>query len=56
MTYLESYRQCNTLKELINRVKADTKVAIFLGSNPDRIKAIENAMNEREKELGGDTE
>ena len=23
----------------------DTKVAVFLGNNPDRIKAIEDAMN-----------
>lgn len=46
MTYKESYKQCNTIDEL-----KQTEIAIFLGANPDRIRAIENAMNERANEI-----
>jgi hypothetical protein len=55
MTYLESYRKCKTVEEIKRKVVLDTKVAIFFGANPDRIKAIEDAMNqaiaERKDEL-----
>lgn len=46
MTYLESYRRCKTVEEIKKRAILDTKVAIFMGNNPDRIKAIEDAMNQ----------
>ena len=45
MTYYEAYSACKTEEEIKEKVKHDTKVAIFLGANPDRIKAIEDAMN-----------
>lgn len=45
MTYYEAYSACKTEEEIKERAKRDTKVAIFLGNNPDRIKAIEDAMN-----------
>jgi len=45
MTYLESYRLLPTVEEIKSKAINDTKVAIFLGNNPDRIKAIEDAMN-----------
>lgn len=45
MTYLESYRKTTSLDELRTIAISDTKIAIFLGNNPDRIKAIEDAMN-----------
>lgn len=46
MTYLESYMSLATVEQIKRKVKRDIKVAIFLGNNPDRIKAIEDAMNE----------
>ena len=46
MTYIECYRQCKTVEEIKKRAIIDTKVAIFMGNNPDRIKAIEDAMNQ----------
>lgn len=45
MTYYESYSACKDVEEIKERAMCDTKVAIFLGNNPDRIKAIEDAMN-----------
>lgn len=45
MTYYEAYSACKTEEEIKESAKRDTKVAIFLGNNPDRIKAIEDAMN-----------
>lgn len=51
MTYKESYKQCNTIDELKQMAIKDTEMAIFLGANPDRIRAIENAMNERADEI-----
>lgn len=45
MTYYETYSACKTEEEIKERAKRDTEVAIFLGNNPDRIKAIEDAMN-----------
>lgn len=52
MTYKEAYRACKTFKELELEVKKDTKVAIFLGGSHDRLKAIQDAMNEIVKEKG----
>ena len=45
MTYLEIYRQCGSIDEIKMMAKSDTKIALFLGGNPDRLKAIEDAMN-----------
>ena len=45
MTYYESYSSCHTEDEIKERAKDDAIIAIFLGNNPDRIKAIESAMN-----------
>lgn len=52
MTYKESYMKLSSFSELTDMVKADTKIALFLGGNPDRIKAIEDAMNEVAIEKG----
>jgi len=45
MTYLEAYRLLPTVEDIKAQAINDTKVAVFLGNNPDRIKAIEDAMN-----------
>lgn len=45
MTYYEAYSACQNDEEIKEMAIRDTKVAIFLGNNPDRIKAIEDAMN-----------
>ena len=45
MTYYEKYKKCDSIETIIEQVKQDIKIAIFLGNNPDRIKAIEDAMN-----------
>ena len=45
MTYYEAYSACQNEVEIKEKAIHDTKVAIFLGNNPDRIKAIEDAMN-----------
>lgn len=44
MTYYEAYSACQNETEIKDMALYDTKVAVFLG-NPDRIKAIEEAMN-----------
>lgn len=51
MTYLEKYRQCETVEEIIRMAIRDTKVAIFMGNNPDRLTVIEDAMNQAIGEL-----
>ena len=56
MTYKESYKQCNTIEELKRMALKDTEIAIFLGANPDRIRAIETAMNERADEIEANKE
>ena len=48
--------QLSSLKELTDKVKVDTAIALFFGGNPDRIKAIEEAMNEVAEEKGWDGE
>ncbi len=52
MTYLEVYRSLPTVEAIKEMAISDTKVAIFLGNNPYRIKAIEDAMNVAIKERG----
>ena len=56
MTYYEAYSACRNVEEIKREAIQDTKVAIFLGNNPDRIKAIEEAMNKaiKEKAEGGE--
>lgn len=46
MTYYEIYSACQSVEEIKEKAKQDAKEAIYLlGNNPDRIKAIEEAMN-----------
>ena len=56
MTYYESYSSCQTEDEIKEKAIADTKIAIFLGNNPDRIKAIENAMNNAIANMRGESD
>lgn len=60
MTYYESYRKILRLNGSVEDIKekaiSDTKIAIFLGNNPDRIKAIEDAMNKAIRESEGSDE
>ena len=56
MTYKESYMQATSLEDLMEKVKKDSTIALFFIRNPDRIKAIENAMNEVIKQKGWDGE
>ena len=46
MTYKESYMRAHDIGELKGMVEHDAKLAVIFGGNPDRIKAIEDAMNE----------
>lgn len=46
MTYLDAYRKCKTVEEIKLMAHKDIMVAIFMGNNPDRIKAIKDAMNQ----------
>ena len=55
MTYLEAYRSLPTVEAIKEMAMVDTSIAIFLGNNPDRIKAIEDAMNVAIEEPGADT-
>ena len=50
MTYKESYMKCNTLEELKKEVESDIAIAIIV--NPDRIKVINDTVNEVCKEKG----
>lgn len=52
MTYKEAYMRLSSFSELTDMVKADIQIALFFGGNPDRIKAIEDAMNEVATEKG----
>ncbi len=54
MTYYESYKALKTEKMIKDKAISDTKVALFLGGNPDRIKAIEDAMNKAISEMEED--
>lgn len=46
MTYLEAYRQCKTVEAIKVMAHKDIKVAILMGNNLDRIRAIQDAMNQ----------
>ncbi len=54
MTYLDAYRQCKTVEAIKVMAHKDINVAILMGNNLDRIRAIIDAMNqaiaEREEE------
>ena len=54
MTYYEVYSACSTVEEIKEKAIADTKVAIIFGNNPDRIRAIEDAMNRAIAEKNGE--
>ena len=56
MTYYEKYSACQTEEQIKEMAIDDTKDALFLGGNPDRIKAIENAMNKAIADMRGDSE
>ena len=56
MTYYETYSACQTEEEIKEMAIKDTRVAIVLGNNPDRIKAIENAMNKAIADIRGKQE
>lgn len=56
MTYYESYKALQTAEAIKEKAISDTKVAIFLGGNKDRIKAIEDAMNKAINEMGEEGE
>jgi hypothetical protein len=43
--YEEEYRKLPTTKAIMNMAKRDMNVAIFLGSNPDRLRAIQTAVD-----------
>lgn len=45
MTYYESYVACGSIERAREKAVQDIKMVIFLGSNPDRYKAIEGALN-----------
>lgn len=52
MTYYEKYSKLQSEEELKDWMKRDTYIAVVLGNNPDRIKAIEDAGNRVAKEKG----
>ena len=54
MTYYEVYSACDTVEEIKKKAIDDTRVAIIFGNNPDRIKAIEDAMNRAIAEKNGE--
>lgn len=56
MTYYESYKALKTAEAIKEKAISDTKVAMFLGGNTDRIKAIEDAMNKAISEIGEEGE
>ena len=51
-TYYEVYSKCSTEREMIAKMKDDTLITVLLGSNPDRLKAIEDAWNKVSAEKG----
>lgn len=52
MTYYEAYSKCITREQMEEAMKHDAEVAMFLGANPDRLKAIEDAANRVAEEKG----
>jgi len=62
-TYEEEYRKLPTTRAIMDMAKRDMNVAIFLGRNPDRLRAIQMAVDkvltereamEKEKEVEKD--
>lgn len=51
ITYKDYYSNAHSIEKLKDMALRDIEIAIFLGANPDRIKAIEDAMNERAEEI-----
>lgn len=49
-TYEEEYRKLPTTQAIMHMAKRDMNVAIFLGSNPDRLRAIQTAVDKVLKE------
>lgn len=54
MTYLEAYRKCDSIEAIKEMAKRDAKFAVLLGGNPDRFRAIEEALNKAIEERGGE--
>lgn len=52
MTYYERYQTAQDKNDLLYMMINDATVAVFLGNNPDRIKAIEDAGNKVARERG----
>lgn len=52
MTYEECYRKFHNIEDAKEQVKKDVNIAWVLGGNPDRLKAIEDALNRVAKEKG----
>ena len=56
MTYKEAYKATETPQMLIDAVRHDILVWSLYGRNPDRINAIEKALNEAANEKGWNLE
>ena len=56
MTYYEAYCVCKSEDELKRAMKRDAEIAVLFGSNPDRLRAIEDAGNKVMSEKGWDNE
>ncbi len=54
MTCYEKYKAAQDKDDLLDMIKDDAIVAVFLGNNQDRIKAIEDAGNKVAREKGWD--
>jgi len=53
MTYYEKFLSAKTEEQLKSMMKQEAEIALFfLGGNPDRIKAIEDAGNRVSDEKG----
>ena len=52
MTYYERYQTAQDKNDLLYMIIKDATVAVVLGNNPDRIKAIEDAGNKVARERG----
>lgn len=53
MTYYEKFSSAKTEEQLKSMMKQEAEIAmLFLGGNPDRIKAIEDAGNRVSDENG----
>ena len=51
-TYYELFSEAKNEKRLMEMMKEAVEIAIFIGGNPDRLKAIEDAGNQVAKEKG----